>query len=111
MNLPKHPMSVDLTVDHEDGEMYGSPIPTEKKISSELIMPYLQRFFMLTLEELAYFRTEPAKLKADLQALARFVRFTCGIHASLAFSNEVDRYVRIPDDKLKEIAKEIFRDK
>lgn len=108
MNLPKHPMSVDLSVDHEDGEMYGSPIPNEKKIPSELILPYLQRFFMLTLEELAYFRTEPAKLKADLQALARFVRFTSGIHASIAFSKEVDRYVRIPDDELKRIAKEIF---
>ena len=101
-------MSVDLTVDHEDGEMYGSPIPTEKKISSELIMPYLQRYFMLTLEELAYFKTEPEEMKANLKGLARFVRFTCGIHASIAFSNEVDRYVSIPDDELKKIAKEIF---
>lgn len=107
----KHPMSVDLTVNHEDGEMYGSPIPDEKKIPSELILPYLQRFFMLTLEELAYFKTDPAKLKTDLEALARFVRFTCGVHARIAFSNEVDRYTRIPDDKLKEIAKEIFIDK
>lgn len=106
----KHPMSVDLTVNHEDGEMYGSPIPDEKKISSELIMPYLQRFFMLTLEELAYFKTDPSKLKADLEALARFVRFTCGIHASLAFSNEVDRYVRIPDAELKALAIKIFRE-
>lgn len=106
----RHPLSVDLTVNHKDGEIYGSPIPTEKKIPSELILPYLQRFFMLTLEELAYYNTDPSKLKTDLKALARFVRFTCGIHASLAFSNEVDKYVTIPDDELKAIAIKILKE-
>lgn len=107
----KHPFAVDLSIDHKDGEMYGSPIPDEKKIVSEMIEPYLQRYFMCRLEELAYFNTEPAKVKAELEHLARFVRFTCGIHASLAFSNEVDRLTRIPDNDLKEMALKIFKDK
>lgn len=107
----KHPLSVDLTVKHEEGEMFGSPIPKEKLIPSELIMPYLERYFMLLLEELAYFNTEPAKIKIQLEGLARFIRFTCGIHARFAISNEVDRLTQIPDNELKAIAREIFIEK
>ncbi len=65
---------------------------------------------MVLMEELAHFNTEPAKIKAQLEALARFVRFTCGIHARLAFSNEVDKLTHIPDAELKKIVMETFKD-
>ncbi len=104
----KHPLTVDLEVDHKDGEMYGSPIPDQKLIPSELIMSYLQRYFMCRLEGAAYFKTDPDELKNDLKALARFVRFTCGIHARLAFTNEVDRLDKIPNDKLMDVIKKTF---
>lgn len=107
----KHPLSVDLSVNHEDGEMFGSPIPEEKKIPSELIMPYLERYFMVILEELAYCNVDPAKSKERFEAIARFVRFTCGVHARLAISNEADRLSKIPDDELKAMAEKIFKEK
>lgn len=106
----KHPLETDLNINHNDGDMYGDPISKEKLMPSEMIMPYLQRYFMCRLEELAYFNTKPEKVIEGLEELARFVRFTCGIHASLAFSNEVNRLKDIPVDKLKEIIKETFLD-
>jgi len=96
-------------VDHEDGEMYGSPIPDQCKIPSEFIEPYLKRFMMMALEELAYFNTPVSEVKARLNGVRYFISCYAGIHANLATNNEYFRFCDIPDDELKRIAKEVFK--
>jgi hypothetical protein len=98
-----------LVPDIEDGEMYGSPIPAELKIPSDFIEPYVQRFLMMCLEELAYFTTPVSEVKARLDGVRRFVSFTSGVHASIACDNAIRQFTDTPDEELKAIAVKIFK--
>lgn len=86
----------------------GRPLADDQKIPSELIEGHIKRFFMIQIESLAYGMTKPEKVRRDLEGLAFFVRCSCGIHASLATSNEVDRLSRLTDEQLINIAKKTF---
>lgn len=98
-------------IKREDGERYGCPIPDECKIPSEFIEPYLQRFLMLALEEIAYFNTPISEIKARLNGVRYFISCYGGIHSELAVNNQYLKFCAIPDDKLKQIAKDIFKNK
>lgn len=98
-------------VDHKDGEMYGTPIADECRMPSEFIEPYVQRFLMMCMEELAYFNTPVSEVKARLNGVRYFVTCYSGIHARIATDNIIFKTLRIPDDELKAMAMKIFRDK
>ena len=96
-------------INHDDNEMYGSPIPDECKIPSEFIEPYLQRFFMMCMEELAFFNTPVSEVKARLNGVRYFVSCYGGIHSDLATNNLFFKIDRIPDEELKAMAIKIFK--
>lgn len=86
----------------------GRPLADDQKIPSELIEGHIQRFFMIQLESLAFGTRRPEQVRNDLKGLAFFVRCSCGIHASLATSNEFDRLERLTDEQLIDIARKTF---
>lgn len=94
----------------ENGDMYGSPIPDECRLPSELIEQYVQRFLMMCLEELAFFKTTEQEIKARLEGVRYFVSCYGGIHSRLAVNNEIDKVTRMPEGELKRIASKIFKD-
>lgn len=97
-------------VNWDDGDCYGDPIPDECKLPSELIEPYVQRFLMLCLEELAFYNTPVAEVKARMQGVRYFIGCYAGIHAEMATDNVYFKFCDVPDDELKAIAKKIFKD-
>jgi hypothetical protein len=105
-NIPTLP-----PINRADGELYGTPIPDQCKIPSELIEPYLQRFLMLCLEELAYFNTPVSEVKARLDGVRYFISCYAGIHANLATNNTYFKAMDMPDEELQKLAKNIFKER
>ena len=77
------------------------------EIPSELIEPHLAKFFGSMIECIATDFISPAEAKAMLRGIDWFVSDSCGIHAKLACSNEVDRFKNVDDSALIKMAKKI----
>lgn len=74
---------------------YGSPIPDECRLPSELIEQYTQRFLMMCLEELAFFNTPVLDVKKRLDGVRYFISCYGGIHSRLTVNNEYQRDLSI----------------
>jgi hypothetical protein len=91
------------------------------EIPSEYIEPHLVHFMGSMLEFLASaYLTEEEKqangrgtgwtvqeIKTWIKGLEVFVSMSCGIHARLAMSNEMDKMIHIPDADLRALARKI----
>lgn len=93
------------------------------EIPSEFIEPYLQKFMgsMVGFIANAYLTEAEkqevgrgcgwtvAEIKTWINGVDVFINQSCGLHAQLAMSNQAKDICRIPDDKLREICKEVMR--
>lgn len=75
------------------------------KIPSELIEPHLQKFLGTMLEMAAY--GDIQEVKQMIRGLDIFVGLSSGKHAVLAFSHHGYDIRSMPDDELRELARNI----
>jgi hypothetical protein len=89
-------------------------------IPSEFIEPYLAKFMgnMVSYFSSAYLTEEEREknggyhwtvdeVKGWIKGVEKFVSQTCGIHARYAMMNEMDKMVKVPNEKLKEICRKV----
>ncbi|MFA5366631.1 MAG: hypothetical protein WC333_02005 [Dehalococcoidia bacterium] len=94
------------------------------KIPSEYIEPYLVKFLgsMIDFLACAYLTEEDkqnigrgigwtvAEVKLWIKGVEVFVSQSCGIHASIAMSNQLEKFICMPDKELKEMCAKVARE-
>ena len=78
------------------------------EIPSEYIEPYLVKFMSYLIESIAMGFKTPQQAKDEFRGIEHFVSQFCGIHARLACGNEYYDFIKIPNDKLKDVCTEVF---
>ena len=79
------------------------------KIPSEYIEPYLQKFLVFQIESVGTGLITPAQAREYLKGVDYFAGAFCGLHASLATSNEYKKFMNMSDEKMIEICQETIR--
>lgn len=81
------------------------------KIPSEFIEPYLLRFLSLQIESVGFGLMSPDEARRLLSGVEYFATCFCGVHASLAISNEYGKFCRLTDEQMIEICKKVIKSK
>ena len=79
------------------------------EINSEFIEPYFQRFLSMQIESVGAGLITPKEAKEYLKGVDYFSCFA-GLHCRFAVSNMYGKFIRLSDDELLKMCKNIFKE-
>lgn len=80
------------------------------EISSEFIEPYLTKVMGGMFESIGLGLLPPKDAKQMLRGIDWFISQTCGVHARIAMSNTLCKFIDLTDKQLIEICKRVVKE-
>lgn len=77
------------------------------EIPSEFIEPYLMKFLGYLIDSIAMGLITPAEARSDFKGVEHFISLYAGIHARYACSNELTRFIKLPDEEMIKVCKTV----
>ena len=76
-------------------------------LPSEIIEPYLKEFMAYLVEGIGLGLFKVDEARQDFKGVEHFISHCAGIHARIATSNELERFLKLPDNDMKELCKKV----